>query len=107
MLCKNVCQSVAVIPLLPFMFVVQRVHWLRARAQKHRWEEEVVLVGHEMEWTVRYFLYNKKLWNGQKGCQGGAGAYAARAAAMWHAMAKQAEDKFTSVNISYCRLLPA
>ncbi|KAF8808485.1 hypothetical protein BYT27DRAFT_7096736, partial [Phlegmacium glaucopus] len=40
------------------------VHWLRARVlhsvtrrKKNRWQEEHILVGYEMEWSVRYFLY--------------------------------------------------
>ena len=42
--------------------VVRRVHWLRARAQLMRWQEEVTLTGYEMQWTVRYFLYMSRKW---------------------------------------------
>jgi hypothetical protein len=41
---------------------VQRVHWLRARAQKNRWQEEFTLVKYEMEWTSRFFLYRAEEW---------------------------------------------
>ncbi|KAF8813481.1 hypothetical protein BYT27DRAFT_7084446 [Phlegmacium glaucopus] len=41
---------------------VQSSHWLGARAQKNRWKEEHILVGYEMEWSVRYFLYWEKVW---------------------------------------------
>lgn len=82
------------------------MHWLRARAQQHRWDEEVVLVRHEMEWTARYFLYNMKLWDGRKECRAGPAAYAARKAAMWHVMAQHAEEKFTNANALYFRFFP-
>jgi hypothetical protein len=41
---------------------VQRVHWLRARAQKARWQEEVTLLGYEMQWTVRYYMHMSERW---------------------------------------------
>lgn len=90
------------------VLVVQRVHWLRGRAQKCRWEEEVILVQYEMEWTVRYFLNNMTMWEDRStACSDrGAAAYAARKAAMWHSMALQAEDQFSDANNSYQRSLP-
>lgn len=42
--------------------LVRRVHWLRARAQLNRWQEQVTLTTYEMEWTVRYFLNMKEKW---------------------------------------------
>ena len=43
-------------------FLVRRVHWLRARAQFMRWQEEVTLNTYEMQWTVRYFRHMNIKW---------------------------------------------
>lgn len=48
-------------------FIVRRVHWLRARAQLMRWQEQVKLIGYEMQWTVRYYLYKSQNWALQPG----------------------------------------
>jgi hypothetical protein len=82
---------------------VQRVHWLRARAQKERWAEEVTLVAYEMQWTVRYFLYNVQLWEGRRrnSTLHGPASYAARKAAMWHYMALNADRIFRSIDVLY------
>ncbi|KAF8337253.1 hypothetical protein F5887DRAFT_890729 [Amanita rubescens] len=85
----------------------QRVHWLRAQAQMHRWSEEVTLVSYEMQWTVRYFMYNMRTWD-KRGIdcpEPGVAAYAARKSAMWHRMALDAEGEFLKGNSAYSRLL--
>ena len=81
--------------------IVQRVHWLRARAQSGRWNEEAILVGYEMQWTVRYFLQQAKRWDSlvtsEKECgklSAGPAAYAARKAAMWRWLALRAKKRF-------------
>ena len=80
----------------------RRVHWLCARAQNLRWEEEVILVGYEMTWTVRYFTYNKELWEGRRNVTGpGPASYATRKAAMWNTLAINADRTFAQVNKSY------
>jgi hypothetical protein len=78
---------------------------LRARSQMHRWEEEAELVGYEMEWTVRYFAYNKKVWEerGEIAERPGPAAYAARKAAMWCDIATDADRAFSVLNMSYSR----
>ena len=59
--CKNVHARFAIYNyLIPLS--VWRVHWLRAQAQKECWEEEVILIWYEMQWTVQYFLHNRGLW---------------------------------------------
>jgi hypothetical protein len=84
--------------------LVRRVHWLRARSQKLRWEEEVMLVCYEMQWTVRYFLYNKEVWEERRNPQcPGPASYAARKAAMWFALATDADRTFAQVNKLYNR----
>ncbi|KAG1782823.1 hypothetical protein EV702DRAFT_950816, partial [Suillus placidus] len=34
-----------------------RVHWLRAKALRDRWREELILVKLEMDWTHNFFLW--------------------------------------------------
>ena len=68
----NICRSNA--------DVVQRVHWLRGRAQRDRWAEEVILVTYEMQWTVRHFQHNAGIWQQRAGfTPAGAGLTAAGA----------------------------
>jgi hypothetical protein len=84
------------------------VHWLRARAQKHRWNEEHILVGYEMEWTVRYFLHRSGLWTerAQISDKGpGASSYANRQAAIWYKLAADADNIFAKFNRNYTRLV--
>jgi len=88
--------------------VVQRVHWLRARAQKNRWQEELTLVGYEMEWTTRYFLYRAGKWQtqfGKENQQAGTKAYAARQAAQWGDLASDADRAFRVVNREYKKVM--
>lgn len=42
-----------------------RVHYLRGRAQKMRWEEEHTLLRYEMDWTTRWFTHQAQLWHEQ------------------------------------------
>ncbi|KAH9959751.1 hypothetical protein BGW80DRAFT_1183207, partial [Lactifluus volemus] len=84
----------------------QRVHWLRARAQKQRWKEEVILVGYEMQWTVRFFIHKQEDWERRRTMANdnqatGPAAYAARKAAMWGWMAQDANDSFKRTNSIY------
>ncbi|KAI6116658.1 hypothetical protein EDD16DRAFT_1520467 [Pisolithus croceorrhizus] len=39
-----------------------RINWLKARARRDRWKEEVSLVRHEMLWTCLWFEYHKDMW---------------------------------------------
>ncbi|KAF9230334.1 hypothetical protein BU15DRAFT_57377 [Melanogaster broomeanus] len=39
-----------------------RGHWLRAKALKDRWEEEVELLRAEGEWTSNFFDYKSRAW---------------------------------------------
>ena len=90
--------------LFLFLFIllpVQRIHWLRARAQYHRWEEEKLLVHYEMTWTVRYFLNEGKKWKDRSTnsfISLGAIAYAARQTATWIGRAASASKYFKLVN---------
>ncbi|KAG1871356.1 hypothetical protein DFJ58DRAFT_713869 [Suillus subalutaceus] len=39
-----------------------RVHWLRTKALRDRWVEELLLVQHEMNWTCDFFLHKAEQW---------------------------------------------
>jgi hypothetical protein len=41
---------------------VNRVHWLRAKAQFERWKEEQDSIHNEAEWVPVYFHAKAKLW---------------------------------------------
>jgi hypothetical protein len=89
---------------LMVFILVQHVHWLRAWAQKNRWDEELTLLRYEMEWTTRYFLYRAKEWEKRfdlPDMELGPKAYAARQAAQWLHMASDAERMFRTVNREY------
>jgi hypothetical protein len=85
------------------IYLVNRVHWLRARAQRQRWQEELILVEREMEWTVRYYLHQSGVWTERRRTADdiedrGAAVYAARKIDMWRNMAASASVQFLSVN---------
>jgi hypothetical protein len=83
-------------------FAVYRVHWLRAKAQKMRWIEELQCLQVEMESAVRFFEHQEQVWRGKEEgivseSQPGHAAWAARQSAMWHSMATEAESTFTTL----------
>ena len=45
---------------------VYRVHWLRAKARKNRWNEEVVLLESETGWTHKFFQSKADEWDAVK-----------------------------------------
>jgi hypothetical protein len=83
---------------------VQRVHWIRARAQKNRWEEELLLVQYEMQWTTRGFLHRAEDWQTRyqvPNTDPGPKAYAARQSSQWRYMASEADQLFRSTHPVY------
>ena len=81
---------------------VYRVHWLRAKAQKTRWIEEIQCLQVEMESAVRFFQYQEQFWQKRQELtdlrtQPGHAAWAARQKSMWHSMAVQAESRFNDL----------
>ncbi|KAH9069437.1 hypothetical protein EDB83DRAFT_2314461 [Lactarius deliciosus] len=79
-----------------------QVHWLRARAQKMRWIEELQCLQVEMGSTVRFFRHQEQFWQAKQELiepksQPGHAAWAARQSTMWSSMAMQAESKFTAL----------
>jgi hypothetical protein len=92
-------------PNISDLFVtVKRVHWLRARAQKNRWHEEKLLLPYEMQWTVRFFLNERKKWDvgvHSQDASPGAIAYSRRQRERWNKMALNSDKIFTSVSHVY------
>jgi hypothetical protein len=86
---------------------VQRVHWLRARAQKTRWEEELLLNKYEMQWTIKYFLHQAGQWQDRFHIAENAGpkAYAARQSSQWRYWALEADGMFRSANSEYISMV--
>ena len=81
---------------------VYRVHWLRAKAQKTRWVEELQCLQVEMESAVRYFRHQEQFWKEkceliESGTQPGHASWAARQNAMWNSMATQADSRFNDL----------
>src|ERR1700691_6586678 len=79
--------------------VVYRVHWLKAKAQKTRWIEELQCLQVEMESAVRFFQHQEQFWQEKQEVieptsQPGRTAWAARQSAMWHSMATHADSTF-------------
>ena len=42
--------------------LVYRVNWLRAKACVDQWQEEQILLKHEMQWTTLWFQNQANLW---------------------------------------------
>ena len=81
---------------------VYRVHWLRAKAQKTRWVEELQCLQVEMESAIRSFRHQEQFWKEkheriEPRTQPGHAAWAARQNAMWHSMATQAGSRFNDL----------
>ena len=84
---------------------VYRVNWLRARAQKNRWEEEILLTQYEMKWVVNYFNHMAlkwrsrcNVWTGVPLADGrvarGHQAYAEKQIAMWNELGRVSDITF-------------
>ncbi|KAH9484634.1 hypothetical protein JR316_0004116 [Psilocybe cubensis] len=94
----------------------KRVHWLRARAQFHRWREEAIMLDYEMQWTVRYFSKKEEWWKnsavvaladdpaGDNIVNAGRAAYADRQSSIWGEMARRADYLFHMTNPSYKKI---
>ena len=83
--------------MLPYL--VYRVNWLRAKARKARWEEEMELVTSEMGWTINCFQYHEKVWKERAEQAKGPGhaAYAWKQSSIWRKWTKTAEDTFKAI----------
>jgi hypothetical protein len=96
------CFSVHMRLINVIFYAVYRVHWLRAKAQKMRWTEELQCLQVEMESAVRFFRHQEQVWHEKQKfiepqSEPGHAAWAARQSAMWRSMAMQANSKFTAL----------
>ncbi|KAG1821433.1 hypothetical protein EV424DRAFT_1346903 [Suillus variegatus] len=79
-----------------------RVNWLRTKALCNRWNEEVILVKHEMQWSVNFFTYKAKQWlslmdNATSTGLTGHACYAARQCHIYQQLAAHAAESFQKV----------
>ncbi|KAF9521380.1 hypothetical protein CPB83DRAFT_751286, partial [Crepidotus variabilis] len=68
---------------------VYRLHWLRARAQRDRWAEELENTEHEMTRTVLFFIHQAAVWKkyravAEQNQSGGEVAYCEQQIHMWN-----------------------
>ncbi|KAG1848922.1 hypothetical protein DFJ58DRAFT_662698 [Suillus subalutaceus] len=42
-------------PVSHVLIIVYRVNWLWTKALRDRWNEEVIIVKHEMQWSINFF----------------------------------------------------
>jgi hypothetical protein len=93
-------------PLIFLIFIpsVKRVHFLRVRALKKRWQEEHMLLIYEMQWTVRFFKNKAEKWRDgalTPDISTGAKAYALRQEARWIQMSLKSDKLFKKTAIDY------
>jgi len=84
------------------------VNWLRASARFQRWNEEVILLKHEMEWTMEYFKRQQRRWKhwgenvqveGPE--RAGLKSYAEKQASMWKGFMSQAKEIFDTCHTAH------
>jgi len=83
-----------------------RVNWLRSRAQKNRWEEELPCTEWEMVWTVLYFMHQRDKWyqrlqlekNVQQEASLGRLAYCEQQIGQWEELARAGDAQFRLIN---------
>ncbi|KAG1882456.1 hypothetical protein F4604DRAFT_1879500 [Suillus subluteus] len=78
------------------------VNWLRTKVLCDRWNEEVILVKHEMQWSINFFNHKAKQWLGHKDNAASTGltghaCYAARQSQIYHQLAAHAADSFQKI----------
>jgi hypothetical protein len=78
---------------------VTRVNWLRAKARNKRWEEELLILKHEMIWTEKWFEHHQQKWEermeGAKiASKMGHHAYAAKQVNIWSKFGEHARKEF-------------
>ncbi|KAI6126956.1 hypothetical protein F5141DRAFT_1060598 [Pisolithus sp. B1] len=73
-----------------------RINWLKARARRDRWKEEVSLVRHDMLWTCLWFEHHKNMWEKRAlgSSEPGKEAYAKKQMGLWSDFAKKARLMF-------------
>jgi hypothetical protein len=102
--CKNVSFFFMTTVCINYHNLVYRVNWLRAKARRDRWREELEIVGHEMEWTALWFEHQMKEWQQRldesvKENKSGHIAYAEKQVAMWKRFIKEAHHRFKEMTV--------
>ncbi|KIN98407.1 hypothetical protein M404DRAFT_157909, partial [Pisolithus tinctorius Marx 270] len=71
---------------------VYRINWLKARARRDRWKEELSLVRHEMLWSTIWFKSQKNRWEkrDEQSLEPGTEAFANKQMGLWGDFAKKA-----------------
>ena len=83
--------------LIVCICLVQRVHWLRAKAQLERWIEEECTIKNEAHWVPAYFRNRADFWMERMDrtvqlTSPGHYAYAAKQRHMWIQLAQSADE---------------
>jgi hypothetical protein len=84
--------------------LVYRVNWLRAKARHDRWKEELLIVQHEMKWTISWFKHHMKKWKDRlrksvEEEKPGHIAYAEKQVAMWKMFMREGERGFRGMMV--------
>jgi len=100
---ENECMSfISQFNLKTELGLVYRVNWLRARAQNNRWDEELNLTKHEMQWTVRWYVNRAEAWRVRRDAAGqlsrGHMAYAEKQMEMWNNLARVSDQMFSNIS---------
>ena len=92
------------------MLIVQHIHWLHARAQLMRWQEEVAITTYEMQWIVRFFSHKSMMWAklhstrsavAGQGAGAGAIAYTKHKQVTWEQLSLISDWTFSVLNNAY------
>jgi hypothetical protein len=82
--------------------LVDRVHWLRAKAQFERWSEEQASIHNEAVWVPAYFHTRAEQWEARMNrstqyLQHGHAAYASRQMYVWEELSRSAEKALSPI----------
>ena len=78
---------------------VYQVNWLQAKAHVDQWQEELMLVKHEMQWTILWFQYQANLWKERSERVDGIlpmghKSYAKKQQKLWKAFERKSSERF-------------
>ncbi|KIJ05856.1 hypothetical protein PAXINDRAFT_92856 [Paxillus involutus ATCC 200175] len=76
--------------------LVYRINWLKAKARYCRWQEELALVKHEIDWSIRWFNHQQLQWMERAGVFEAESqqAYAKRKIRVYEHFAEGARESF-------------
>ncbi|KAG1901134.1 uncharacterized protein F5891DRAFT_979687 [Suillus fuscotomentosus] len=81
-----------------------KVHWLCTKSLRDHWAEELLLVEHEMRWTIDFFIFKSRAWLARAEADAGNRdwdghkCYAVRQAQVYQELADAADTSFSKVN---------